>query len=161
MTRERIYGSDSEFCSWMRACKDLPSYSSDCGFVASDNDITVHRYLTSVDGVGTRAIQSIMQIEVKTRQGKPSVSQMDTIAKLNLFADSKQVNGTVVTFFGVFFLVLDGTDPDTSKKMWWGCIPRGETPTDARDLKWTAITREQLIKLLRFEIHPYLGSNKP
>ena len=44
MVRERMYGSDTEFCAWMRSCKDLPSYGDTFGFVASDNDVTVHRY---------------------------------------------------------------------------------------------------------------------
>ena len=154
MTRERFYGSDTEFCAWMRSCADLPSYSQDFGFVASDNDITVHRYLTSVDGIGTREVQGIMQVEVKTRTGKPSLSQMDTISKLNLFSGTKKSNGVHVTFFGVFLLIMDGTDPDNSENIWWGCIPRKQTLSDAKNLKWHIINRTKLIQLLRFDIHP-------
>lgn len=154
MTRERIYGSDTEFCAWMRSCAELPSYSKDFGFVASDNDITVHRYLTSVDAVGTREVQGIMQIEVKTRTGKPSTSQMDTISKLNLFSGKKKSRGVEVTFFGVFLLVMEGTNPDDSKNMWWGVIPRNQIFTDANLLKWKPINRATLIRLLRFDLHP-------
>lgn len=154
MTRERFYGSDTEFCAWMRSCADLPSYSHDFGFVASDNDVTVHRYLTSVDSLGTREVQGIMQVEVKTRTGKPSFSQMDTISKLNLFSGTKKNNGVHVTFFGVFLLIMDGTDPDNSGNIWWGCIPRKQTLTDAKNLKWHVINRTKLIQLLRFDIHP-------
>ena len=154
MTRERMYGSDTEFCAWMRSCADLPSYSKDFGFVASDNDITVHRYMTSVDKQGTREVQGIMQIEVKTRTGKPSPSQMDTLSKLNLFSGTKTSNGVEVTFFGVFFLIMDGTNPDDSSRIWWGVIPKGRTPIDAIHLTWHAINKKKLIALLRFERHP-------
>ena len=154
MTRERMFGSDTEFCAWMRACKELPAYSQDFGFVAADNDITVHRYMTSVDNLGTREVQGLMQIEVKTRKGKPSSSQIDTLSKLNLFSGSKNINGCQVTFFGVFVLVLSGVCPDTSQSMWWGKIPRTKVITDATKLTWKSIDRNKLIKLLRFELHP-------
>ncbi len=60
MTRDRMFGSDTDFCAWMRACKELPSSSDDFGFSASDNDVTVHRYKTVVDAKGTRDIQGLM-----------------------------------------------------------------------------------------------------
>lgn len=154
MTRERAYGSDTAFCAWMRNCPDLPSYSPDFGFTASDNDITVHRYLTSVDRVGTREVQGIMQIEIKTRQGKPSASQMDTLSKVNLFSGSKKIGGVQVTFFGVFVLVLSGTTPDDSEALWWGGIPKMTIITNASSLKWNRVDKSMLVKLLRFERHP-------
>lgn len=161
MTRERMYGSDTEFCAWMRACSDLPSYSKDFGFVASDNDVTVHRYLTSVDGVGTREVQGIMQIEVKTRQGKPSESQMDTLSKLNLFKSEKKVRGVYVRFFGVFVLVLSGTTPDDSDHMWWCSIPSDDFISKAELMHINNISKPQLIDLLRFEIHPVNLQKQP
>jgi hypothetical protein len=139
----------------------LPSYSKDFGFVASDNDVTVHRYLTSVDGVGTREVQGIMQIEVKTRQGKPSESQMDTLSKLNLFSSEKVVSGVYVRFFGVFVLVLSHTSPDDSEFMWWCSIPKGLFISDAKKMKITSIDKATLIQLLRFELHPVSLVKKP
>jgi hypothetical protein len=149
-----MYGSDTEFCAWMRACRELPSYGDDFGFVASDNDITIHRYMTAVDGLGTRDLQSIMQIEIKTRIGKPPPSQLDTLSKLNSFAGIKKSNGQVVVFYGVFLLVLEGTNPDDSENMWWGILPKDSFTTNVRDCKWRRILRDELISILRFERNP-------
>ncbi len=154
MTRDRYYGSDTEFCAWLRACKELPSFGKDFGLSVSDNDVTIHRYMTSVDGLGTREVQAIMQIEVKTRLGKPPTAQMDTLSKLNMFAKQKETRQGIVRFFGVFILVMDGLSPDDSKLMFWGIIPKSLIVTDAKKLKWRSIDRNDLIRLLRFEIHP-------
>ncbi len=56
MTRSRMFGSDVPFCDWMRSNPELPSYSAShaIGFVATDVDVLVHRYLTKVDSIGTR-----------------------------------------------------------------------------------------------------------
>lgn len=161
VTRERFHGSDTEFCAWLRACKELPSFSSDFGVVASDNDVTIHRYMHAVDGVGTRDVQSIMQLEIKTRRGKPHESQMDTLSKLNLFAGEREVSGNHIRFFGLFLLVLSDTTPDNSGGMWWGVIPKGICVSDATMLKWTRIDRDVLIKLLRFDLHPVNFSTQP
>lgn len=154
MVRERMYGSDTEFCEWMRHCEQLPSYDENFGFVASDNDLTVHRYKTVVDSVGTREVQGIMQVEIKTRKGKPSDSQIDTLTKLNLFNGDKKVNGTHIRFFGVFVLVLSGTTPDNSSDMWWAIAPKDRFLGDANHLKIHHINRPKLIDILRFERHP-------
>lgn len=154
MTRTRMYGSDTEFCAWMRNCEQLPSYGENFGFVASDNDLTVHRYKTCVDSVGTREVQGIMQIEIKTRHGKPSSSQVDTLTKLNLFACDKKVQGVQVRFFGVFFLVMSGTTPEDSDSMWWGRCPADKFLKDAKFITWTEVNRSKLIDVLRFERHP-------
>lgn len=154
MTRQRIYGSDTEFCAWIRGCKELPSIGHDFGLAVSDNDITLHRYMTSVDSIGTREVQAIMQLEVKTRKGKPPAAQMDTLSKLNMFATQKTTKQGVVRFFGVFILVMSDTTPDNSKLMWWGVIPKTLITADASKLIWKKIDREKLIQLLRFERHP-------
>lgn len=154
MTRERMYGSDTDFCAWMRRCKDLPSYGDDFGFVASDNDLTIHRYKTSVDSIGTREVQGIMQIEIKTRNGKPPASQTDTLTKLNLFCGDKTVNGVSIRFFGVFVLVLPGTHPTETELMWWGASPKDKFLSDAKHMTWSKINYQELIDLLRFERHP-------
>ena len=149
-----MFGSDTEFCKWLRLCPELPSLSKDFGLSASDNDVTLHRYMTEVGGMGSREVQSLMQIEVKTRQGKPSFSQMDTLSKLNMFAGHRSTKQGHVRFWGVFILVLSGVDPDDSTMMWWGQIPKSLIVTDASNLKWRIIDRKSLIELLRFERHP-------
>ncbi len=67
MTRMRSYGQDLPFCDWLRHHEGLPAVSADCGFVATDVDLAIHRYLTEVSGSGTREVQNLMQLEVKTR----------------------------------------------------------------------------------------------
>lgn len=161
MTRDRMFGSDTEFCAWMRACKDLPSASADFGFSACDNDVTVHRYKTSVDTKGTRQIQGLMMVEIKTRRGLPPSSQMDTLSKLNLFKGQKHVSGQTIRFFGVFVLVMNGTDPENSEKMWWGSIKTMKVTSDAKELKWKRITKETLISILRFDVDPYSFAKNP
>lgn len=154
MTRERIYGSDTEFCAWMREQKELPSFGKDFGMSASDNDVTIHRYMASVDGLGSREVQALMQIEIKTRAAKPSFSQIDTLSKLNLFAGERKTKERHIRFFGVFVLVLSGTSPSDSENMWWGRIPKESIVKDASHLSWTNICLSQLISLIRFDIHP-------
>jgi len=154
MTRARVYGSDTPFCDWLRKCEDLPSFSFDCGIVATDNDVTIHRYMSCVDAVGTRQVQAIMQIEVKTRSGKPSESQLDTLSKLHLFRGSRVQSGVHIRFFGVFVLVFSGTSPDDSDCIWWCCIPDGKVIKDASSLSCKAISRLDLIRVLKFDLHP-------
>ena len=83
MTRQRHFGNDTPFCAWMRAHPRLPSSGPVFGFTATDSDVVVHRYKAEVDGVGTRDMQAIMQIEVKTSMSQPKPSQLDTLMRLN------------------------------------------------------------------------------
>jgi hypothetical protein len=110
--------------------------------------------MQSVDAIGTRMVQGLMQIEVKTRRGFPSPSQMDTLSKLNLFCGEKVVDNCYVRFFGVFVLSMSGLCPDTSEHMWWGVIPKGRHIDNATKMSSKKIDKTKLIKLLRFDIHP-------
>lgn len=53
--------------------------------------MVVHRYLSEVDGAGTRDVQAIMQIEVKTSMSTPTPSQLDTLMKLNMFRGEPKI----------------------------------------------------------------------
>jgi len=151
MTRERLYGSDTPFCAWMRSHPELPSYSQTCGFVATDNDVTIHRYLTGlVDACGTRDIQSLMHLEVKTRGGLPTASQRDTLRKKHLFRGTKEYNGQVVRFWGCYVLSMSGLTPDDSQWLGWGRFSSEHTD----QLTYTEIDRQALVELLKFERHP-------
>lgn len=161
MARDRIFGSDTPFCNWMRKCDDLPAIDKDFGFSACDNDITIHRYKYGVqDSIGTRNVQGLMQIEVKTRRGKPSFSQFDTLNKLNLFAGEKEIGGFHIRFFGVFVLVLSGTTPDDSDKMWWYWMPKGTILNDASNMKCRKVDKDSLIQIMRFDRHPRNNSRQ-
>jgi len=112
MTRSRMFGSDVPFCDWMRSNPELPSYSAShaIGFVATDVDVLVHRYLTSVDGVGSRQVQSLGQIEVKTHGGDIHKSQRDTLYKSHVFSEGTQtIAGQYCRHWGVACLFMSGT----------------------------------------------------
>lgn len=152
MTRERLFGSDTPFCDWMRKCRELPSWSTDCGFVASDGDATIHRYLTSVDGKGTRDVQGMMDLEVKTRGGSVPQSQKDTLFKKHKVSTYKRgvrwIKGQYIRHFGVSFVLLSHLTPDDSKVILWGRF------NDDGEITTQQIFRDTLIRLMRFEIHP-------
>jgi len=162
MVRPRIYGSDTEFCKWMRDHPSLPCVGDDFGFVASDNDLTIHRYKTCIDSMGTRDVQGIMQVEIKTRNGEPSDSQIDTLSKVNLFCGDRSTNGVSVRFFGVFVLSMSGVSPDCSDEMRWGSIPRGRAIGSSAYVDWEKVDVATLIDIMRFERHPRnLRDTKP
>lgn len=149
-TRDRIYGEDKPFCDWMRRHKLLPSKGDDeCGFAATDVDVHIHRFITSVDSLGTRQIQSMMTLEVKTRNGKVHFSQLDTLAKQHMCSQGQQFFlGQLVWHWGVSIVRLSGETPEDSSLIRWG---RFVTPKQVQE---TDITADQLIDLMRFELHP-------
>lgn len=148
--RQRYYGSDIPFCAWMRAQKDeLPSYSRTYGYVASDVDLHLHVYNTPVDGIGTREIQGLMYLEVKSRGGSVPSSQLDTLSKINATISRKprQFCRETLRHFGVSILFMSGTTPDDSEELKWGRF-------DEKRLNVQPITKTQLFQLMRFDIHP-------
>lgn len=157
MARDRLFGSDVPFCAWMRRQEELPSDGATCGFAATDVDVLVHRFKENADGLGTRAIQAMMLLEVKTRGAPPTDSQRDTLFKhMCCLKNRKAIRNEAgrieyVRHFGVSFLVLEGTDPEDSAGMQWG---RFDLKSDAQRIRWCDVTVPQLLALLRFEIHP-------
>src|SRR5262245_56893943 len=153
MIRQRMFGADVPFMAWLRSQqKELPSYSANVGFMATDIDLFIHRYMTEVDSVGTREIQALMQIEVKTHNGMPHDSQRDTMAKVHACCPFREVkyDRQILRHFGVSFLLLSNTTPDDSEEIIWGRFDN----LPNQNIKRTPITIEQLFKLLRFELHP-------
>lgn len=153
MTRYRVHGTDVPFCAWMRSRNELPSFSGTCGFVASDSDLYIHRYLTAIDGKGKREVQGLLFLELKTRGGEPHASQLDTLWKFHATMmtgrNVRIINDEILQNFGVAFLSLSDTTPDNSESMRWGRF-KGKFCA----IRWTTIDVAQLLKLLRFEIHP-------
>lgn len=154
--RMRMHGCDVPFADWLRRQHEkLPSISLECGLSATDIDLVMHRYKSKVrEGVGTRRFQSLITIEVKTRGGYPPMSQLDTLAKCNVFRGIDYLENIHLTHYGVFVLVMSGVDPDTSDSMMWGSFPPGKIVTDSSQLLWQKITLDQLYQLLRFELNP-------
>lgn len=151
---------ETDFERWMRSNGELDSRRA--GIVRFDLDILLHKYLHLVDGKGTRDIQCIMFIEVKTFMAVPSQSQVDTLSMLNqvlrnrrknihsnprpqveqqvTHAVSKIMNRKVrLKLYGGHLLQLDGSCPETSSLILW-------------DNK--TISKPDLIELMRFERDP-------
>jgi hypothetical protein len=149
MTRERLFGSDVPFMNWCRNSKALPSWSDTCGWVQTDVDTFVHRYLTCVDGLGTREIQVMMEVEVKTRSGSLTPSQQDTYFKKHLMINKQKTwKGQTLIHHGITVLIMSGTTPDDSSSLVWCRFD------EKGNLRKNQITSRQLISLLKFECDP-------
>lgn len=147
---------EDDFSQWVRNHNQL---SSHLGFTIMDKDLIVHRFRTSYG----RSFQCIMFIEVKTHLADPTSSQEDTM----MFVDQifrnrrstptkkipRQIGGLPnkiyskfsnqnVTFkaFGYHLLQMSNTTPEKSPYMVWDRL--------------FEIQKDQLIKLMRFELDP-------
>lgn len=150
MTRDRIFGEGTEFGEWLRRQESIPSSK----VVATDCDFVIHRHKTDVNGLGVREVQAMMILEVKTRNAEPRFSQLDTMWLNHMCSNTRNPRrnvchqGKKVFHEGVSVLSLSGTTPENSRAIRWGRFRR------AAELHWEFITKEQLLKLLRFELHP-------
>jgi len=148
MTRARIFGEGSEFGGWLRRQESIPSNK----VVASDCDFVIHRHTTDVGTHGTREVQSMMLLEVKTRNGEPQWSQLDTMWLTHICANTRKPRRTIrhqnkkVFHEGVAFLSLSGTTPEDSALIRWGRFGA------AAKIDWTPIAADMLLSLLRFEL---------
>lgn len=167
MTKQRVFGEDKDFMDWLRSCKNLPSRDVDFGLSVTDVDCVLHRYMECVDSYGTRRIQSMMQIEVKTRSGVPDFAQKDTYFKQHFVLTNGGIskaytsrfgesgNRVLIWHWGVSYVRMSGTQPDDSLRLWWGRY-------DAHgEIEWRSISHEELIGLLRFELHPQSLAKNP
>ena len=158
MTRDRVWGADVPFCAWLRKQSYLPSYSAVKGVVATDVDLLIHRYLDTLDTTGTRQLQSLIKVEVKTRGGHPSTSQLDTWLQDHLCVrESILYAGSYVRHWGNAILSLSGEDPDDSDQKIWARFPKGSIQLSKcgwNDLVKHDIDTVQLLRLLAFELHP-------
>jgi hypothetical protein len=161
MTRDRLFGSDVPLMAWCREkgkTGELPAYSEECGLVQTDVDAFWHRYKTCIDKMGTRNLQVMMEIEWKTRGGSLTDSQEDTYRKKHaMILPSLKYHGQELKNFGVTVVCLSGTTPEDSKSIKWGRFIRGR----ASGMKWTEISVDQLLKLMRFDMHPDSMNDNP
>ncbi len=150
-----VFSNETAFSRWVRQQKDLDSNRD--GIVLCDSDMIVHRYKFDHD----RLYQCIMLVELKRHGAELTDSQRDTLAVFGQFLrnDKKTscknrraqaenrpsrvfsvMSNKVVRCraFGAHLLTLENTTPDNGWVRW-----------DKAD-----ITKGQLIKLLRFELHP-------
>jgi len=131
---------ETDFERWVRNCPALDSVRE--GIVRFDLDLLLHKYKTHEDGKGSREVQHLMFIEVKTNMASPSAAQTDTLSMLNQVLRNRRPNvnsrnrfqaelapvkvkskmlGKMVTLkmYGGHLLQFDGTDPTNSTQMKW------------------------------------------
>jgi len=151
---------ESDFERWFRNHKDL--HSAREGLVRFDLDVLLHKYKTCTDGKGSRDIQCMMFIEVKTYMATPSPAQSDTLYTLNQILRNRRPNihstpkwqikgqmtrvwskylnrNTTLKLYGGHMLQMDGTFPDNSSMIMWD---------------HQVIDERTLMELLRFERDP-------
>ena len=154
MTRDRVYGEDTPFGRWMREQGRIVGTMPSSAFVSSDCDYIIHRYKTVVDGYGTRDIQALMILEVKTNGAKPRFAQVDSMWLTHLCANTNKSRRKVehanhaIFHHGVSVLSMSGTTPDNSQAMQWGRFAQ------AAVINWREITVDNLVDLMMFNIDP-------
>lgn len=131
---------ETDFERWVRQSPELDSRTA--GIVRFDLDVLLHKYLIEVDGKGSRDVQCLMFVEVKTFMAVPSKAQVDTLSMLNQVMRNRkqnihsrprrQANETptkvmskmlgrevAIKMYGGHLLQMDGTYPDNSSLMMW------------------------------------------
>lgn len=144
----RMYGEDTPFSRWVREHEQLPSRTGTMRLGVQDADLIFHAFMTTIDGVGSRDLQTMMLVETKTRNGEPDNSQRDTLWKFHNCRRNATVDGQMIWYLGVYVLSMSGTTPDDSVLMRWGHF------TEGGSLLFREIDTPMLIHLLRFERDP-------
>jgi hypothetical protein len=150
MTSGRRDGKGTPFGEHVRNNpRILSSYE---GLVVDDIDWIFHRYLPKVDGLGTRLVRMMMDIELKCFGREPDDSQRETLfIHHQLLASKRKVVGirgehVVSWHFGQYFLQLPEDVP--APGMRWGCF----TPAGA--ICWAQIDQATFEGLVNFEHRP-------
>lgn len=156
--------AETAFERWMRNHDELDSRA--IGLVRFDCDLLLHRYLTPTDKKGTRDLQCLMFVEVKTHGADVSPAQHDTLIMFDQVLKNRRPN----MHRGKKGLHAKGHVPpakvrslllkrDVALWMFGGHLLQfsGEAPEDSEWIMWDrrAIKVPQLIALLRFEVDPY------
>ena len=158
------HSAESAFERWMR---DHPALGSrEAGIVRFDCDVLLHKYARHVDKKSERTLQCVMFVEVKTFGADVTPAQRDTLSMFSQVLINRRRNRhaprhgrhaddhiapAVVTsliqggpvrlrLFGGHLLRLADADPVTSAWMRWN---------------GAAITCDQLVSLLRFDLDPH------
>ena len=159
----RDTSAETAFERWVRNHPQLDSRTA--GIVRFDLDLLLHRYAGLIDGLGSRDIQCLMFIEVKTYGSRVTDAQRDTLFTLNQVLRNRKPNRhrakrgahledhiplaktyswcnkrrVALKLFGGHSLRLSAGCPEKSAWIEW-------------DHK--AIDVDALVRLLRFEIDP-------
>jgi len=160
---KKWHTQETAFERWMRNHHELDSRKS--GIVRFDLDLLLHRYLTPGDKKGTREIQAVMFIEVKTRGGILRPAQKDTLGMLqqvlrnrrrNIHSSKKGPHAKNHCPLTRCWSHLLGRD--IILRMFGGHLLEFEcdSPDDTGWIAWDkkTINEEMLLRLLRFELDP-------
>ena len=159
MTRQRVYGSDTLWGSWIRSfgggSGPLPSSSFLRGTTVNDWDMILHQYKTPVDNTGTREVQCLMFVECKTRFGAIASTQQETLWMLHqrLYWKGKtrkigRAEPVTTWMYGVSFLGCETDNPATSQVFRWQRFAADGTLTTQH------IDLDTTLAILRFDLDP-------
>ncbi len=145
MTTPRRDDTQEPWAAWVQKNPRLDSVRE--GLCCTNSDLWVHKYRTHVDNVGTRELQHIMLIEVKTFGKDVPTAQADTYHLIDQILRRKdrkyfrRPSGEKrwVRTWGVHYIIMSGDAPDTSEWITWD-----RKPIDVTTLE----------ELLRFERNP-------
>lgn len=152
MTRVRVHESDSPFGAWIRSRPDLDSVAQ--SIVVTDVDFLIQRYRVEIDAQGSRDMNYLMHVEIKTRSAMPSPSQHETLWIQHQCVASKRKRLDLrgrrrdVWHFGVFVLSMPGERPDDGPYVeWCSFLMDGQ-------FRRTKLKPDTLAKVLRFDLRP-------
>lgn len=154
---------ETPFDRWIRNCSELDSSPFKAALAIFDCDLLIHKYVTPTDKLGTRKLQAMMFVEVKSHGSVLTPSQRDTLYIFNQILRNRKrtptkpkipqqaetlpnavyspYNDEIITLrgFGGHWLQMSNNDP-----------------VDSEILKWDKkrITYEMLIGILRFDLDP-------
>jgi hypothetical protein len=140
--------------AWFRRQPELDSVRQ--ALSITDMDYMLEKYLTPVDGKGTRTIKALMILEVKCYNAEPSPAQAENLyihhfllyGNFGKHIPLPHVGTCAVRHFGVYVLSLPGVEPQDAGHCRWGRFnPHGV-------LQWTTIPCVWLADICSFRIRP-------
>ena len=154
MTKPSFDGRDKPFADWLRRHPNLDSnlYSLD----VTDIDFAFHKFKSNIDGLGTRDVKLMFDLEIKTFSKIPPRPQLETLYfRHQLLAKSSKLISNIknqkltVWHFGQYILIIhNGDRPNECEKLEWCQFDKGGK------LKNAIISEQKLIEILGFVIRP-------
>ena len=158
------HATEQPFKEWIRNHPRLDSRKH--GIAVFDCDQIIHRYKIHADRYGSRDVQAVMFIEVKTHGADVTPSQLDTLSMFaQVLRNGRQTPTSPkhgrhasnhVPPTAVYSKMLQ---KNVQLRLYGGHLLRmsGDTPDDSEWMEWDRkpITRSTLVKLLRFELEPH------
>lgn len=154
MTTARARGVDSPFGHWLRNTRELDSIEARLS--VSDVDWSFEKYMPNVDGIGTREVQLMMDVEVKGFLAEVGPAQLEQLFYRHQFLNQKKQlkrpggrPPARVWNFGQCVLQFEKAVPQEGTRMAWGVF------LECGALKWYRTTKlSSIIHVLRFDVWP-------